>query len=165
MPFSVPNPFLPPLGVRSEEEELPFPCFISKKGKYTYALTRGLARDGEERGDPQGGPPGDRVDVHPEGDPGDDHDEDGGEVRLDHVEAEGAAEVELGQQAAVVSCEKNDIDERQLFFVLLKKTIPFVDKSANFCVVEYLFCVFLRPPIASMRNFTKDVVVESSTFS
>ncbi len=75
-----------------------------KNGKYSNgALTRGLARDGEEGGDPQGCPPGDGVDVHPEGDPGDDHDEDGGDVRLDHVEADRARKVEAGNQAAVVS--------------------------------------------------------------
>ena len=62
-----------------------------------YALTRGLAWHCEEGGDAQGGPPGHRVHVHPEADPGDDDDQNGGDVGLDHVEPQGSLQVELCQ--------------------------------------------------------------------
>ena len=42
--------------------------------------------------------------IHPEADPGHDHDEDGGHVALDQVEANAAVKPELGRQAAVVTC-------------------------------------------------------------
>ena len=41
--------------------------------------------------------------IHPEADPGHDHDEDGGHVALDQVEADTAVQQELGSQAAVVT--------------------------------------------------------------
>ena len=41
--------------------------------------------------------------VHPEADPGHNHDEDGGHVALDQVEADTAVQQELGSQAAVVT--------------------------------------------------------------
>ena len=48
-------------------------------------------------------PPGDRLYVHPEGDPGHRHDEDRGEIVLDEVETDGPLEVELSHQTAVVT--------------------------------------------------------------
>ena len=50
-------------------------------------FTRGFAGHREECGDPERGPSRHGVDVHPEGDPRDDHDKDGGQIGLDHVEA------------------------------------------------------------------------------
>ncbi len=71
--------------------------------KYSLNCTWCLAWYCEQRGDSQRGPSRHRVHVHPEGDPGDDDDEDGGQVRLDQVEAQRAAQVELGQQTTVVT--------------------------------------------------------------
>ena len=79
-----------------------------------------LAGDGEQGGDAQGDPAehhghggdggywqhwpaGHVLHVHPEADPGHDHDEDGGHVALDQVEADTAVQLELGGQAAVVT--------------------------------------------------------------
>ena len=79
-----------------------------------------LAGDGEQGGDAQGDPAehhghggdggcwqhwpaGHVLHVHPEADPGHDHDEDGGDVALDQVEADTAVQLELGRQAAVVT--------------------------------------------------------------
>ena len=59
-------------------------------------LTCRLAGDGEEGGDAERGPARHGVDVHPEGDPRDDHDQDRGDVRLHHVEPHRPREVELG---------------------------------------------------------------------
>ena len=67
------------------------------------AETCWLAGDGEEGGDPQSHPARDVLHVHPEADPGHDHDEDGGDVALDQVEADTAVQLELGGQAAVVT--------------------------------------------------------------
>ena len=71
-------------------------------------LTGRLAGDGEESGDAERGPARDGVDVHPEGDPRDNHDQDGGDVRLDHVEPHRTTQVKLGHQAAVITCKKNE---------------------------------------------------------
>ena len=46
----------------------------------------------------------DMLNIHPEADPGHDHDEDGGHVALDQVEPNAAVKPELGRQAAVVTC-------------------------------------------------------------
>ena len=79
-----------------------------------------LAGDGEQGGDAQGDPAehhghgddggywqhwpaGHVLHVHPEADPGHDHDEDGGHVALDQVEADTPVQLELGGQAAVVT--------------------------------------------------------------
>ena len=79
-----------------------------------------LAGDGEQGGDAQGDPAehhghgddggywqhwpaGHVLHVHPEADPGHNHDEDGGHVALDQVEADTAVQLELGGQAAVVT--------------------------------------------------------------
>ena len=51
------------------------------------AEARGLAGDGEEGGDAEGHPAGDVLHVHPEADPGDDDDEDGGDVGLDQMKS------------------------------------------------------------------------------
>ena len=67
------------------------------------ALTGRLAGDGEERGDAERGPARHGVDVHPEGDPRDDHDQDRGDVRLDHVEPHGTTEMKFSHQAAVIT--------------------------------------------------------------
>ena len=48
-------------------------------------------------------PPGDRLYVHPEGDPGHGHYQDRGQIVLDEVEADGSLQVELRHQAAVVA--------------------------------------------------------------
>ena len=54
---------------------------------HNSTLTIGhLSRDAEERDDPEGDPCGHAVDVHPEADPRDAHDEGGGQVALDQVE-------------------------------------------------------------------------------
>ena len=44
--------------------------------------------------------------VHPEADPGDDDDEDGGDVGLDQVEANTAVKLKLSSQTAVVPWEQ-----------------------------------------------------------
>ena len=62
-----------------------------------------LAGDGEEGRHPQRHPARHVLHVHPEADPGHDHDEDGGHVALDQVEADTAVQLELGGQAAVVT--------------------------------------------------------------
>ena len=62
-----------------------------------------LRRNGEQGDDPEADPPRHGVDVHPEGDPGHCHDQDGGQVRLDQVEAHRPTHVELGHKAAVVA--------------------------------------------------------------
>ena len=41
--------------------------------------------------------------IHPEADPGHNHDEDGGHVALDQVEPNAAVKLELGSQTAVVT--------------------------------------------------------------
>ena len=69
-------------------------------------LTWGFTGHCEKGGDAQGRSSGHRVDVHPEGDPGDDDDEDGGQVGLDHVKAQRPFQVQLGEQAAVVTWKK-----------------------------------------------------------
>jgi len=43
--------------------------------------------------------------VEPEGDPGEDHNEAGGDVDLDDVVAEGADKEELARQAGIVTCK------------------------------------------------------------
>lgn len=45
------------------------------------------------------------LDVHPEGDPGDDDDEDGGDVGLDKVEPNTSLQLKPRSQAAVVTCK------------------------------------------------------------
>ena len=45
--------------------------------------------------------------VHPEADPGHDHDEDGGDVGLNQVEPDAPIQVELGCQTTVISYENN----------------------------------------------------------
>ena len=64
-----------------------------------------LARDAEERDDPECDSGGHAVHVHPEADPRDAHDESGGQVALDEVEPDGPVQVELRSQAAVVTCK------------------------------------------------------------
>ena len=43
------------------------------------------------------------LNIHPEANPGHDHDEDGGHVALDQVEPDAAVQLEPGRQAAVVT--------------------------------------------------------------
>ena len=62
-----------------------------------------LAGDGEEGGHAQGHPPGHVLHIHPEGDPGHYHKEDGGDVGLHQVEPNASVKVELRCKAAVVS--------------------------------------------------------------
>ena len=71
-------------------------------------LTCGFAGHGEEGGDPERGPPGHGVHVHPEGDPWDDHDQNGRDVGLNHVEADGTTQMEAGHQAAIVTWKEKD---------------------------------------------------------
>ncbi len=62
-----------------------------------------MRRHREQCDDPEGDPGRHAVHVHPEADPGDGHDEDGGQVALDQVEADRTVQVELGREAAVVA--------------------------------------------------------------
>ena len=49
------------------------------------------------------------IHVHPEGDPWDDHDQDGGDVGLDNVKAERPGQLEFCHQTAVITCKKKSI--------------------------------------------------------
>ncbi len=75
----------------------------ARKKVKNICFTWGFTRHGEKGGDPESRSSGHRVDVHPEGDPGDDDNEDGGQVGLDHVKAQRPFQVEFGKQAAVVA--------------------------------------------------------------
>ena len=76
------------------------------RGRFESFLTCGLAGHGEQGGDAERGPARHGVHVHPERDPGDHNDEDGGNVGLDHVKAHRARQVKPGHQTAVIACRK-----------------------------------------------------------
>ena len=64
--------------------------------------------------------------IHPEADPGHDHDEDGGHVALDQVEANAAVKPELGRQAAVVTCNVMEWKTTCLIIKLIKTNTSMV---------------------------------------
>ena len=70
----------------------------------SVGITCRFTRNGQESRHSQGSSPGNGVDIHPERHPGNDHNQNGGNIGLHHMETNGPRKMKLGHQAAIVAC-------------------------------------------------------------
>ena len=75
------------------------------------SLTGWLAWDSKQSSHTQRCPTRYRIDVHPEWYPGNDHDQNCGQVGLDHVETQGTFQMQFCQETAVISWKIYDVTD------------------------------------------------------